>query len=54
MFRLGAWMAKVRRDDIRDVWIISAIDHSMLTLTDECDGGCSPEEALDRAEALAP
>lgn len=54
LFRQNMWAARARRDEARKVWLIEAVDHENLAFSGEAPGDLTPEEALDRAELLAP
>ena len=48
------WMATAMYDKASDTWKLQAIDHNGLTFTGEAPGDLTAEQALDRAEWLAP
>ena len=54
LFRQNMWMATAEYDKASDTWKLQAIDHNGLTFTGEAPGDLTAEQALDRAEWLAP
>lgn len=54
LFRQRMWLATARLDAAAQRWLLRAVDHSGLTFEGDAPGSLTAEEALDRAELLAP